>query len=179
MLRQLVYWVKIPERRRAIRIPPRSPETTIESAVARRWAGARSPTSGSISWGVTVDRAVTKDKARKTENDFVIHKPTHFLMLAIYWPLEAVEEAHHCGSEENENKYKCPSTEYITQWAEEQEARSITSLHEGRYHGCALIRNTEVSRQDIEDWMVVVKVGNGKCASKAKEEVQSHIKFRR
>jgi hypothetical protein len=84
MLRQLVYWVKIPERRRAIRMPPRSPETTIESAVARRWAGARSPTSGSINWGVTVDTAVTKDKARNTENDFVMHKPTHCFMLAIY-----------------------------------------------------------------------------------------------
>ena len=36
-----------PERRRATRRPKRRPETTIESAVARRCAGARSPTRGS------------------------------------------------------------------------------------------------------------------------------------
>ncbi len=42
-----VYSVTTPERTRAIRMPSMSPETTIERAVARRCAGARSPTSGS------------------------------------------------------------------------------------------------------------------------------------
>ena len=36
MLRQEVYWVRIPERRRAMSMPRRRPETTIERAVARR-----------------------------------------------------------------------------------------------------------------------------------------------
>ncbi len=77
MLRQLVNWVKIPERSRAMSIPRSSPETTIESAVARLWAGARSPTRGSISCGVTVDTAVMKDNTRKTEKDLVRHNPSH------------------------------------------------------------------------------------------------------
>ncbi len=79
MLRQLVYWVRIPESRRAISIPSKRPETTIERAVALLCGGARSPTKGSMSWGVTVDTAVMKDMARKTENDFVMHKPSHIV----------------------------------------------------------------------------------------------------
>lgn len=58
-------------------IPRSNPETTIESAVARLWRGARSPTRGSISCGVTVDIAVMKDSTRKTEKDFVRHNPSH------------------------------------------------------------------------------------------------------
>lgn len=77
MLRQLVYWVRIPDKRRAISMPRRRPDTTTEIAVARRCAGARSPTRGSISWGVTVVIAVMKESARKTEKDFVTHKPSH------------------------------------------------------------------------------------------------------
>jgi len=77
MLLQLVYWVRIPERRRATSIPRRRPDTTMERAVARRWIGARSPTSGSISWGVTVVTPVMNERARKTGKDFVTQRPTH------------------------------------------------------------------------------------------------------
>lgn len=80
MLRQDVYWVKIPERRRAMSMPRRRPETTMERAVARRWGGARSPTRGSMSWGVTVETAVMKEMARKTEKEFVIQRPSHCYM---------------------------------------------------------------------------------------------------
>lgn len=82
MLRQDVYCVRIPERRRAISIPSKSPETTIERAVARLCGGARSPTRGSINCGVTVETAVMKDIARKTENEFVRHKPSHLIISA-------------------------------------------------------------------------------------------------
>ena len=50
----------------------------MESAVARLWSGARSPTKGSINCGVTVDTAVMKESARKTEKDFVRHRPSHY-----------------------------------------------------------------------------------------------------
>lgn len=80
MLRQDVYWVRIPERRRAMSMPSRRPETTMERAVARRWGGARSPTRGSMSWGVTVETAVMKEMARKTEKEFVIQRPSHCYM---------------------------------------------------------------------------------------------------
>lgn len=93
MLRQLVYWVTTPERTRAIRMPRRRPETTIERAVARRWGGARSPTSGSTAschlekrkslgrvcaliCGVTVVRDVMKVRKQNTEKEFVMHRPT-------------------------------------------------------------------------------------------------------
>jgi hypothetical protein len=83
MLRHEVYWVRIPDRRRAISIPRRRPETTMDIAVALRCGGARSPTNGSMSWGVTVDAAVMKDRARKTEKDLVTQSPTHFRKIQI------------------------------------------------------------------------------------------------
>ncbi len=67
----------MPERSRAMSIPSSSPETTIESAVARLWRGARSPTRGSINCGVTVVTAVMKESAKKTEKDLVTHNPSH------------------------------------------------------------------------------------------------------
>ena len=78
MLRQLVYCVRIPDKSRAISRPRRRPDTTIDSDVALRRAGARSPTRGSMSCGVTVVKATMKDSARKTEKDFVRHRPSHF-----------------------------------------------------------------------------------------------------
>lgn len=60
-----------------MRIPPRRPETTIESAVARLAGGARSPTRGSMICGVTVVMAVIKDKARNTGKEVVIQRPSH------------------------------------------------------------------------------------------------------
>lgn len=77
MLRQEVYSVKMPDRTRATRIPRRRPDTTIEMAVARLADGARSPTRGSMSCGVTVVTAVMKERATKTENDPVRHRPSH------------------------------------------------------------------------------------------------------
>jgi hypothetical protein len=76
MLLQEVKFVSVPERTLAIRIPSIKPETTIDSAVARRLAGARSPTSGNISCGVTVDTATKNDTAEKTAKDFVTHRIT-------------------------------------------------------------------------------------------------------
>lgn len=47
----------------------------MERAVARRPGGARSPTRGSISWGVTVVRAVMKESAAKTAKELVMQSP--------------------------------------------------------------------------------------------------------
>jgi hypothetical protein len=58
-------------------MPPRRPETTIERLVARRCGGARSPTSGSMSCGVTVVTAVKKEMATKLSKDFVRQRPSH------------------------------------------------------------------------------------------------------
>ena len=77
MLRQEVYSVRMPDRTRATRIPRRRPETMVERAVARLAGGARSPTRRSMSCGVTVMTAVMKERATKTENDPVRHKPIH------------------------------------------------------------------------------------------------------
>lgn len=77
MLRQEVYSVRMPDRTRATRMPRRRPETTIERAVARLAGGARSPTRGSMSCGVTVVTAAMKERATKTENDPVRHSPSH------------------------------------------------------------------------------------------------------
>jgi hypothetical protein len=51
------------------------PDTTIESAAARRLGGARSPTRGSMSWGVTVVMAQMKDIAVKAARLLVTQRP--------------------------------------------------------------------------------------------------------
>jgi len=75
MERQVVKFVRIPESRRAISMPRRRPETTIERAAARRLGGARSPTRGSMSCGVTVVTAVRNDMTVKTVRFFVTQRP--------------------------------------------------------------------------------------------------------
>lgn len=77
MVRHDVYSVTMPERTLAMSMPRRRPETTIERAAARLAGGARSPTRGSISCGVTVETAVMKDKATKTGKDLVTQRPSH------------------------------------------------------------------------------------------------------
>lgn len=91
MVLQLVYWVNTPESSRAIKIPRSKPDTTMDRAVARRWAGAKSPTRGSISWGVTVVTAVMKERARKTPNDLVTHKPSHWKSQPVNRPMWRAE----------------------------------------------------------------------------------------
>lgn len=67
-----------PDRILAISMPIRFPDTTIDRLVARRCGGAKSPTKGSIIWGVTVVTAVMNDMTRDTVKLFV----TQSLMLA-------------------------------------------------------------------------------------------------
>lgn len=56
MFRQEVKLAKIPDKTLAISMPRARPDTTMERELARRCAGARSPTRGSMSCGVTVLR---------------------------------------------------------------------------------------------------------------------------
>lgn len=65
----------VPDSTRATRIPSMKPEATMESAAARLWGGARSPTSGSISCGVTVVTAVMKEIVVKMVSEFVTQRP--------------------------------------------------------------------------------------------------------
>lgn len=69
--RQLVKFEMVPDSTRATRTPSISPETTTERAAARREGGARSPTSGSMSCGVTVVMATMNDIAVKVLRSFV------------------------------------------------------------------------------------------------------------
>lgn len=56
-------------------MPSSRPDVTIERDAARLLGGARSPTSGSMSWGVTVVIAVMKEIAVKAAKDLVTHTP--------------------------------------------------------------------------------------------------------
>lgn len=67
--------VNTPDRSRAISIPNRRPDVTMDKAAALLLGGARSPTSGSISCGVTVVTAVTKEIAVKAAKSFVTQTP--------------------------------------------------------------------------------------------------------
>jgi hypothetical protein len=68
----------VPERVRAMRTPSMRPETTIDRAVARLFGGARSPTRGSMSWGVTVVMETRKDIAVKTGREVVKQRMSLF-----------------------------------------------------------------------------------------------------
>ena len=74
--RQVTKFVIVPDRTRAMRMPSIKPDTTMDSAAARRWGGARSPTSGSMSCGVTVVMATMKDIAVKTARLLVMQRPS-------------------------------------------------------------------------------------------------------
>lgn len=65
----------MPERRRAIRSPRSRPEVTIEREAARLFGGARSPTKGSMSCGVTVVTAEMNEMAVKTAKLSVMQTP--------------------------------------------------------------------------------------------------------
>lgn len=59
-------------------MPSESPDTTSDSEVALRCAGARSPTRGSMSWGVTVVMPQIKDTAANVSNRDVRHNASHW-----------------------------------------------------------------------------------------------------
>lgn len=68
----------VPARTLAIRIPSIKPAVTIDNAAALLFGGAKSPTRGNISWGVTVEIATKKDIAENTVSDFVTQRPILF-----------------------------------------------------------------------------------------------------
>lgn len=74
--RQVTKFEIVPERTRATSTPSMRPETTMDRAAARRDGGARSPTSGSMSCGVTVVTATMKDMAVKVPRSDVRHSPS-------------------------------------------------------------------------------------------------------
>lgn len=99
MLRHEVYSVTTPDNRRAKSRPRRKPDEVMERAAARRWGGARSPTSGStvphhcqdgrlharrklwadiLNCGVTVVTEVIKVREQKTAKELVRHSPSLF-----------------------------------------------------------------------------------------------------
>lgn len=64
-----------PDRTRAIRIPNKSPDKTIESAEARRSGGARSAARGSTICGVTLNTPTRNERAPKAAKDDVTARP--------------------------------------------------------------------------------------------------------
>jgi hypothetical protein len=73
--RQCRYWVMIPESTLATRMPIVKPDTTMDIAEARRSGGAKSPTSGSITCGVTVAIPVKNCMAMKEFSVLVVANP--------------------------------------------------------------------------------------------------------
>lgn len=59
-------------------MPSASPETTMDRQLAFLLAGARSPTSGSINWGVTVVIPQMNEMAANDSKRGVRHKPSHY-----------------------------------------------------------------------------------------------------
>ena len=70
-----VKFVNTPERSLAISMPSNRPDVTMDRDAALLLGGARSPTSGSISCGVTVVIAVMKEMAVKAPKSFVTQTP--------------------------------------------------------------------------------------------------------
>jgi hypothetical protein len=115
MLRQLVKFATTPESNLAINRPSMSPDVTIARRDAFRCAGAKSPTRGTISCGVTVVAPHTKDKARKTVKSFVTQSPIHYMMSAAEYG-NMLHRAYHCCSGQNKSDDERASFENIPEW---------------------------------------------------------------
>jgi hypothetical protein len=70
-----VKFVITPDRSLAINMPSKRPDVTIDRDAALLLGGARSPTRGSMSCGVTVVIAVMKEMAVKAPKSLVTHTP--------------------------------------------------------------------------------------------------------
>jgi hypothetical protein len=70
-----VKFVITPDRSLAINMPNKRPEVTMDKDAALLLGGARSPTRGSMSCGVTVVIAVMKEMAVKAPRSLVTHTP--------------------------------------------------------------------------------------------------------
>lgn len=81
MLRQEVKLASTPERVRARRTPRERPDTITAREEARREGGARSPTRGSMSCGVTVVAPQRKDMAEKEGKEVVRQRGIHCFFL--------------------------------------------------------------------------------------------------
>lgn len=64
-------------------MPSESPETTIDKQLAFLFAGARSPTNGSINCGVTVVIPQMNEMAANDSKRGVRHKPSHYVGIVV------------------------------------------------------------------------------------------------
>lgn len=109
---------------------------------------------------MTVVTAVMNERARKTENDFVTHKPAHLIFVSMFYvhyeelyvrSEEEIENnlrwaTHNCGSEEDQRKHKMSSPEDISQRTQEEQSSSISRLHQRRYSRSLFISDIEFLR---------------------------------
>ncbi|KAF9766859.1 hypothetical protein IL306_000664 [Fusarium sp. DS 682] len=124
MLRQLVKFATTPESNLAINKPSISPDVTIARREAFRCAGAKSPTRGTISCGVTVVAPQTKDKARKTVKSFVTQSPIHCILSAAEYS-NMMHMAYHCCSGQNKSNDKRASFENVPEWEDKNDTSSV------------------------------------------------------
>lgn len=82
----------IPESNRATNIPSDKPDITIDRQLAFLLDGARSPTNGSISCGVTVVMPQMNEMPEKVLNCVVRHKPSHCVSTLVSSCIHSVGE---------------------------------------------------------------------------------------
>lgn len=116
-------------------MPSESPDTTSDSEVALLCAGARSPTKGNMSCGVTVVMPQMKDTAAKDSNCCVRHSASHchqMLARPLFIEQRVSSRSKACTDQGcckgNKSQYIRSASEDITKWAEEEQSGGIASL---------------------------------------------------
>lgn len=180
MFRQEVKLAKIPDKTLAISMPRARPDTTMERELARRCAGARSPTRGSMSCGVTVlrrrqsvstcrsswplEQSVrlmivntyptphTKLNPIKVLKLLVRHKPSHCILHQprVVLPFGS-NIAYHSRRRPDQCQDERSSAYFVSKRAHKQQTGCIASLGQRCNIGRGLEADVEVASQDIQD----------------------------
>jgi hypothetical protein len=96
-----------------------------------RSGGAKSPTRGIMSWGVTVVTPQMNESARNAVNEGVTQRPIHceiISRLAQSWPPSHTWATYKSCRESNERDDKHPPLQHIPEWENKDEASGIASL---------------------------------------------------
>lgn len=105
-------------------MPIAIPDTTMARELALRAGGARSPTRGSMSCGVTVVTPQRKDTTWKATNDVVRQRTSHLSIISRRKPIRVevcmIGQAYQSGGKRNKAKDERPATEEVPQGTDEQ-----------------------------------------------------------
>lgn len=147
-----------PERNLATIMPRSNPDVTMDRLAPLRSGGAKSPTRGIMSCGVTVVAPHMNEMTRKGVKDGVMHRAIHCRPVSVEHAIPSVWGRHQCSCQHDKSNDERPSLDHVTQGQDEDQASSIPSLKQRGDLGGLLIGDIERGGNFVENWLVVVQV---------------------